>query len=674
MSADAYFDNVKLLLHFNGADTTTTFTDTSKSVHTITAFGNAQVDTAQSKFGGASGLFDGTGDYLEVPASTDFNFGTADFTVEFWIRPNGSATGFNRILAPKTTANGSGGFQIWYPNVTTNGATIDAIELAAPFGTSVVVSTLISVNDGNWHHVAFARQSGTTRCFLDGTLKSSATDNNNYTRAGTEGFKIGARSDLTSTTYYNGWLDDLRITKGVARYTSSFSVPTDAFPDEYIVNGQVSSLTLTGNAGTSSHVDTANITLGQTGVLSLTGNYGYYTTNVSVVGASGILSLSGNSGIFEPYQIVQCSIDSQSNLASGFIEHISQLDHQSYLNAYVKQDGVALSGHYALKAHVAGYSSISGQSDLLSYNGGFSSLNCNSNLLTYQSFQGAINGDMALSAYRDDNGLLHGQCDLLAFQDGKAAIDGEQALSVYKAQSSSLVGRQSLYAFNARQSALSGRYGLNTYQLSQSGLDAQYSLYRYVTVTAFVDGQKALNAYTTFVLALDGRQDLSAYTQVINYLQAQYGLLANEAFHGWLMNMGTKAVSRYEGFNFNSLDGEFGSMDDGIYQLTGTTNNGAAINAFIQTGRMDFGDSHLKRVHVAYMAAKANGNLTLSMTAQGATTNYTIAPTSELNTVKSKLALGPQDRYWQAKVANASGADFELENIELIEQTTRRRQ
>lgn len=75
----------KLLLHTDGTDGSTTFTDSSLSPKTISVFGNAQVDTAQSKFGGASALFDGTGDYL-TGSSADFAFGTNDFTIDFWMR------------------------------------------------------------------------------------------------------------------------------------------------------------------------------------------------------------------------------------------------------------------------------------------------------------------------------------------------------------------------------------------------------------------------------------------------------------------------------------------------------------------------------------------------------------------------------------------------------------
>src|SRR3990167_5787652 len=77
--------DTKLLLHMDGADASTTFTD--EVGHVFTPAGNAQIDTAQSKFGGASGLFDGTGDYITTPNSADFDPGTGSFTAEMWIRP-----------------------------------------------------------------------------------------------------------------------------------------------------------------------------------------------------------------------------------------------------------------------------------------------------------------------------------------------------------------------------------------------------------------------------------------------------------------------------------------------------------------------------------------------------------------------------------------------------------
>jgi len=77
----------KSLLHMNGVDGSQSFVDDAVGgSHTWTAYGNAQIDTAQSKFGGASGLFDGTGDWIDTPDSDDFDVLSGDFTVDLWIK------------------------------------------------------------------------------------------------------------------------------------------------------------------------------------------------------------------------------------------------------------------------------------------------------------------------------------------------------------------------------------------------------------------------------------------------------------------------------------------------------------------------------------------------------------------------------------------------------------
>ena len=83
---------VSLLLHMDGANNSTTFTDRSYSPKTVTAFGNAKISTAQSKFGGASAAFDGSGDYIEFDRGTDLQFGAGDFTIEGWVNLNSFAS------------------------------------------------------------------------------------------------------------------------------------------------------------------------------------------------------------------------------------------------------------------------------------------------------------------------------------------------------------------------------------------------------------------------------------------------------------------------------------------------------------------------------------------------------------------------------------------------------
>jgi hypothetical protein len=89
----------KLMLHANGDDQSTSFPDASASNHTVTAYGAVQVDQAEKKFGNASGLFDGTGDYLQsVDTLTDFDFGSGDFTIDCWVYLD-EAPGGVRIIA-----------------------------------------------------------------------------------------------------------------------------------------------------------------------------------------------------------------------------------------------------------------------------------------------------------------------------------------------------------------------------------------------------------------------------------------------------------------------------------------------------------------------------------------------------------------------------------------------
>lgn len=216
---DPSFSSVVSGLHFDGTNGSTTFTDIKSK--TWTANGNAQISTAQSKFGGAAGLFDGTGDFIVTPNSSDFDFGSGAFTIEFFIY-QASTTGFQNVVrksltigyAPFTFAMDSGKPRF---RSSQDGANWQIDTTAA---SSLAVST--------WHHIAITRQANALRMFANGTEVGSGT----YSSAlmvNTSGLYLGAQSDGASGL--NGYLDDLRITKGVARYTGSFTPPTAAFPN-----------------------------------------------------------------------------------------------------------------------------------------------------------------------------------------------------------------------------------------------------------------------------------------------------------------------------------------------------------------------------------------------------------------------------------------------------------
>lgn len=231
---EGYSTLVKLLLHGNGADASTTFTDSSLYGHTVTSYGNAQIDTGYSKYGGAAMLFDGVGDYLDVVASNEFYIGTGNFTIEFWIRTTFNASGASispRILAPIASLNTAGVLQIWQVPSVTYGNTVNGVALGRPDGTGYIVSTHSAINDGGWHHIAVSRESGTSRMFLDGNLEESASDTNSYTKLHTDGIRVGGRSGLAAGSFFTGSLDDLRVINTKAIYTAAFSAPTSELTD-----------------------------------------------------------------------------------------------------------------------------------------------------------------------------------------------------------------------------------------------------------------------------------------------------------------------------------------------------------------------------------------------------------------------------------------------------------
>jgi hypothetical protein len=221
-ATDTNIREVSLLLHGNGTNGSTTITDSSLTPKTVTAVGNAQISTAQSKFGGASIAFDGNGDYVTVPVNTAFEFGTGDFTIEGWIN------------VPTTNATLRCIFSIGRPvQLYHTSGRIDAYFGDNDSGASYFVNPVsgpASLLSNTWTHFAVTRSGSIFRVFINGNAGTPVTGSAGVFFSAT-GAALGTFLPNPSTFPYTGYIDDLRITKGVARYTANFTPPTAPFPD-----------------------------------------------------------------------------------------------------------------------------------------------------------------------------------------------------------------------------------------------------------------------------------------------------------------------------------------------------------------------------------------------------------------------------------------------------------
>jgi hypothetical protein len=271
--SDPYFSNVVLLMHFDGANGATNFVDVKG--HAVTAMGSAALATARSVYGGASGHFDGASAYLKVAPSDDWNFAANDFTVELSVSLAGSISGQLQIpcffvLGPPN------GWSLCYDRAW---PATDYVPGTVVFGFStqpgpgpvggpqtntapdeVLPSATWTPSADTWYHLAVVRHGADFLFFVNGNLigtqslgpdggvvdwlpgsgwewtpngklpldvSINPSDGNLVIASG-----LGSNGDPNPQDYFMGYIDEARITKGVARYTANFTPPTGPFPDQ----------------------------------------------------------------------------------------------------------------------------------------------------------------------------------------------------------------------------------------------------------------------------------------------------------------------------------------------------------------------------------------------------------------------------------------------------------
>lgn len=208
---------VVLMLHGNGTNGSVLFPDSSLTPHTsYTVHGGTQVDTAQFEFGAASINFNGTNAYISYDDSPDWDMGSSDFTIDCWVRFTN--VGSNNAIVSRTTDGNSYTYFVFE-----SGTSLRFRDYNS--GNNVDFTRTVSVTTGVWYHVAMVRSGSNWRMFLDGVQQGATYSNGNAMLDRAETLDVGALT-VNGSYLMHGWIDELRVSKGVARWTSDFTPPT----------------------------------------------------------------------------------------------------------------------------------------------------------------------------------------------------------------------------------------------------------------------------------------------------------------------------------------------------------------------------------------------------------------------------------------------------------------
>lgn len=219
-------EHVVLLLHNNGEDGSTNFIDASVvGAHTVTANGDVHIDASEYKFGGGSAFFDGEADYLSIPDSDNWDFGAGDFTIDFWVR-------FNDIESYQYFYQQYGGakntiYFIKHGSQRLNFYVINGGTIKADY---IMTDAWSGLRADTWYHIALVREGTSLNMYINGlpqalteTTPISTGDLGNYSSV----LYIGSR--YNSTNAFNGWIDQYRVSKGIARWSSEFNPPKEEY-------------------------------------------------------------------------------------------------------------------------------------------------------------------------------------------------------------------------------------------------------------------------------------------------------------------------------------------------------------------------------------------------------------------------------------------------------------
>jgi hypothetical protein len=295
----------KILLHMDGSNGGTTFTDTNAggSAHTWTATGGPTTNTATIKFGTASLNTTGAGSVL-TPDSTDFTLGSGDFTCDFWLQ-YASGIGTVRVACGQCDSAGTAAAIPFRVGLNASNV-VDFTCFVGSTAFTVTGSTAITTTI--WHHVAVVRIGNTLRMFLDGVQEGGDIAISGSLNDSVNKFGVGCLGEFTSVQW-QGYIDEFRLSVGIARWTSNFTPPTTTYdlgitasPGAYTETGIAAAFKISQPSTATSYAVTGNAAIfkpalgGVTGTFALAGQAATFAEKF--VAAAGSYALTGNAAVF----------------------------------------------------------------------------------------------------------------------------------------------------------------------------------------------------------------------------------------------------------------------------------------------------------------------------------------------------------------------------------------
>ena len=603
--ADIYSFSVVDLLNLDGDSGSTSITDSSYSARTHSVVGAAALSITAAKWGASSLYLPSSGSYVTAPGTTDFVFGTGDFTLECWVKT--STTG-KCIL----DFYGGSGWQLF----------LTAAGYLQWYTTSEVKTGAISVTDNAWHHVAVTRVSGVVYLFVDGAADGAGVaDVTNHATTQTF-FTVGAQASTRNAAYdFIGYIDDVRVTKGVGRYNATFAAPTAAFtvdsPNTAILAAPIATLGVFGGGNFTLTAPAATMNAGAVG-----------SANSSLVAPSPTLTVltGGVAELATPSPTLSAiARDSTGDYAASLTAPRPTLTAFGAATALATAPKPTLASGGTVVA--MGSASVASPSVLVQSEGRVSAM---------------VSADLrAPSASL----IGYGGAVVSVTLSGKATVEASGTTGGIAGASLECP------LFQLSAEATAQNYG------SASLIAPSPEIGR--TVQAWVAAPAArLTAIGTAVVTAT----FDAY--VVN-LMHRGGSTVDEVTH--YTNFPFTHVVRYQ----NSY---YGVNSTGLYLLEGTTDDGDPIEWAVQTAMEDFGSPRRKTVDSVYIEGRLGAATTVSLQSGEKTPNtysHTTPRGATAQNHRQKLGRGVKERYHALGLAG--DGEFELDAVEFNERETNRR-